>query len=134
LPDRATPRRAWRNHNLDAIAVRRDRLIAGRAIICAVRGQLNNRIVNLIEPRADLGRIVDGLIRQRLCHDPAARSIDRQMPLAPRPARLRARLRLQPLARSVDLQAGDVDQHVQRTMRHLCWLDHRQRHRPAADR
>jgi hypothetical protein len=71
------------------------------------------------EQRADLGRIVDVLIRQRLCPDPAARSIDRQEQLAPRPARLRAMLRLQPLARSVDLQAGTVDQHVQRTMRAL---------------
>jgi hypothetical protein len=107
--------------------------LCGYIQLCTVRGHLNNRIVYLIEQRADLGRI-DVLIRQRLCHDPAARSVDRQMQLAPRPARLRTMLRLQPLAGSVDLQAGTVDQRVQRTMRHLCWLDHRQRHRPAADR
>jgi hypothetical protein len=49
--------------SLDAIAVLRDRLIGGCAVIRAVRGHLNNRIVNLIEQRADLGRIVDVLIR-----------------------------------------------------------------------
>jgi hypothetical protein len=76
---------SW-NHNLDAIAVPRDRLIGGCAIIRTVRGHLNNRIVSLIEQRADLGRIVDVLIRQRLCHDHAAGSIDRQMQLAPGPA------------------------------------------------
>jgi hypothetical protein len=42
-------RRARRDHNLDAIAVLRDRLIGGWAIIRTVRGHLNNRIVNLIE-------------------------------------------------------------------------------------
>src|ERR1700761_8386552 len=87
-------RRAWWNHNLAAIAVWRGGLIGGCAIIRTVRGHLNNRIINLIEQRADLGRVVYVLIRQRLCHDQAAGSIDRQMPLAPRPARLRTMLRL----------------------------------------
>jgi hypothetical protein len=78
-------RRAWRNHNLDAIAVLRDRLIGGCAIIRTVRGHLSNRIVTLIEPRADLGRIVDVLIRQRLRHDHVAGRIHRQMQLASLP-------------------------------------------------
>jgi hypothetical protein len=55
-------RRAWQNRNLDPIAVLRDRLIGGWAIIRTVRGHLNNRIVNLIEQRADPGRIVGGMI------------------------------------------------------------------------
>ena len=55
--------------------------LCGYIQLCTVRGHLNNRIVYLIEQRADLGRI-DVLIRQRLCHDPAARSINRQMKLA----------------------------------------------------
>jgi hypothetical protein len=37
---------------------------------------LANRFVDLIEQRADLGRIVGVLIRQCLCHDHAAGSID----------------------------------------------------------
>jgi hypothetical protein len=47
-------------------------------------------IVNLIEPQADRGQVVDVLIRQRLCHDHAAGSIHREMQIAPRRARLRA--------------------------------------------
>jgi hypothetical protein len=49
-------------------------------------------------------------------------------------ARLRAMLRLQPLARPVDLQSSTVDQHVQRTVRRLRGQKHRQLHRPTADR
>ena len=127
-------RRAWRNHHLDAIAVLRDRLIGGCAIIRTVRCYPVNWVVNLIEQRPDLGRIVRVLIGQRLRHDRAADGVNRQMQLAPRPARFRTMFGLQSLARSVDLQPGAVDRDVQRTMRHLCWLDHRQRHRPAADR
>ena len=47
-------------------------------------------IVNLIEPRADLGRIVDVLVRQRLCNDHAAGSMHREMQFVPCRARLRA--------------------------------------------
>jgi hypothetical protein len=65
-------------------------LVRGRTIISAVRRHLANRIVNLIEQQADLGRIVRVLIGQRLRHDHAAGCINRQMQLAPRPARLRA--------------------------------------------
>jgi hypothetical protein len=43
-------RRAWRNHHFDLIVVCGDRLVGGRA----VGRHLNNRIVNLIEERADL--------------------------------------------------------------------------------
>jgi len=127
-------RRARRDHHFDLIAVRGDRLVGGRAIIRAIGRHLDNGIVNLIEQRAYLGRIIRILIRQPLRHDHAAGGIDRQMQLAPCPARLRAMFRLQPLTRPVDLQAGAVDQYMQRAKRHLCWLDHRQRHRPTADR
>ena len=48
--------------------------------------------------------------------------------------RLRVVLRLQPLARPVDLQAGIVDQYMRRPVRHRGRLDHRQRHCPATDR
>jgi len=47
-------RRARRDHHRDVIAVRRDRLVGGYTIIGAVRCQLGNRIVKLIEQRADL--------------------------------------------------------------------------------
>jgi hypothetical protein len=53
----------------------------------------------LIKRRGDLGSIVGVLIRQGLRHDHSTVSIDRQMQFAPFPARLRAMLRLQPLAR-----------------------------------
>ena len=43
----------------------RDRLVSGRTIISAVRCHLANRIVNLIEQRADLGRIV-GVVQRRV--------------------------------------------------------------------
>jgi hypothetical protein len=66
--------------------VRRNRLVGGRAIICAVRCHLGNRVVNLIKQRADLGWVVDVLIGQRLRHDHAAGGIHRQMQLALPPA------------------------------------------------
>jgi hypothetical protein len=52
-----------------------------------------------LRERADLGRIVGILIGRHLRHDHAAGSIDRQMQLAPFPARLGAMPRLQPLTR-----------------------------------
>jgi hypothetical protein len=106
------------DHHLDLIVVRCDCLVPGRTIISAIRCHLADRIVDLIEERADLGRIIRILIRQRLCHDHAVRRVHRQMQLAPRPARLRTMLRLKPLTRPIDLQTCAVDQYVQRTMRH----------------
>jgi len=50
-------RRAGRDHHLDLIAVCGDRLVDGRAIIRAIRRHPANRVVDLIEQRADLGRI-----------------------------------------------------------------------------
>ena len=81
----------------------RDCLVGGRTIIGTISRHLANRIVNLIQQRRYLGRIVGILIRQRLRHNHAAGGINRQMQLAPLTARLRTMLRLQPLARSVDL-------------------------------
>ena len=112
--------RARRDHHLDAIAVRRDCLVGGGAVIRAAGCRPGYRTVNLIKQRGDLGWIVGILIRQGLRHDHAAGGINRQMQLAPFPARLRAILRLQPLARPVDLQSSPVDHHVQRAVRHLC--------------
>jgi hypothetical protein len=43
-------------------------------------------------------------------------------------------LRLQPLACPVDLQSSNVDQNVQRAVRHLRRLDPRQLDRATADR
>jgi hypothetical protein len=111
-------RRARRDHHLDLIAVRGDCLVGGHAIIRTIGRHLDNRMVNLIEQRADLGRIIRILIRQRVRHDHAVRRVHRQMQLAPFPARLHAVLCLQPLTGSVDLQSGAVDQYVQRPMRH----------------
>jgi hypothetical protein len=85
-------------------------LAGGRTIIRTVRCYPLNWVVNLIEQRPDLGRIVRVLIGQRLRHERAAGGVNRQMQLAPRPAPFRTMLGLQPLARSVDLQPG-VDQH-----------------------
>ncbi len=51
-------RRARRDHHLDRIAVRRDCLVRGLTIIRTIGRYLANRFVNLIEQRADLGRIV----------------------------------------------------------------------------
>jgi len=70
-------RRAGRDHHLDLIAVRGDRLVGGRAIIRAIGGHLHNWIVDLIEQRADLGRIILILIRQCLRHDHAVSRIHR---------------------------------------------------------
>jgi hypothetical protein len=56
-------RRARRDHHLNALAVRGDRLVGGRAIICTIRRYLNNRIVDLIKQRTDLGWIIRILIR-----------------------------------------------------------------------
>src|SRR3954462_1234731 len=127
-------RRARWDYHLNAIAVRRNRLVSGVTVIRTIGLYLGNRAVNLIEERPYLGWIVGVLIRQCLRHDHAAGRVDRQMQLAPLPARLRAMFRLQPLARSVDLQASAVDQHVQWPMRHRGRLDHRQRHRATAER
>ena len=55
-------------------------------------------------------------MRESLRHNHAIGGIDRQMLFAPFPARFRAMLRLQPLVRSVDPQAGTVDRHVQLTL------------------
>ena len=79
-------RRTRRDHHLDAIAVRGDRLRCGIAIIHAVRCHAANGIVNLIKQRADLGRVIRILVGQRLRHNHAGRRIHRQMQLAPRPA------------------------------------------------
>jgi hypothetical protein len=92
-------RRARWNHHIDVIAVRRDRLLSGVTIIRAIGRHSGNPVFNLIQQRRHLGWIVGVLIRQGLRHDHAAGSIDRQMQFAPFPARLRAMLRLQPLAR-----------------------------------
>ena len=127
-------RRAWRDYHFDTIAVRRDRLVSGRAILRAIGRHTGNPAVDLIEQRRDLGRIVGVLIRQCFRHDPAGGGIDRQMQLSSFPARLCTIFRVQPLTRPVDLQPGAVDQYVQRTVRHRRRLDHRQRHRPTADR
>jgi len=51
-------RRAGRDHHLDLIAVRGDRLVGGRAIIRAIGRHLYNQIVDLIGQWADLGRII----------------------------------------------------------------------------
>ena len=104
--------RAWWYHYLDAIAMRCDRLVGGRAVIHAVGRHPDDRTVDLIRQRGDLRWIVGVLIRQGLRHDHAARGIDRQMQFALFPARLRAMFRLQPLARPVDLQTAAVDQQV----------------------
>jgi hypothetical protein len=119
-------RRPWWYHHLDVIVVCRDRLVGGSAIIRAIGCRPTNPVINLTEQRRHLGRIVGILIPQGLRHDHPAGSVDRQMQLAPRPARLRAMFRLQPLARSVDLQPGAIDQHVHRAARHRGRLDHRQ--------
>ena len=107
-------RRARWNLHLGAIAVRRDRLVSGVTIIRAIRRHSGNPVFNPIRQRRHLGWIVGVLIRQSLRHDHAAGSIDRQMQFTPFPARLRAMLRLQPLARPVDLQSSTIDQNVQR--------------------
>ncbi|MDD2878657.1 MAG: hypothetical protein PHT60_16020 [Acidiphilium sp.] len=73
----------WWYHNLDVIAVLRDCLVGRCAIISTVRSHPTNRTFYLIEQRADLGRIVDVLIRQRLRHDHAAGSVDCQMQISP---------------------------------------------------
>src|ERR1700721_2735616 len=99
-------RRARWDHHLDAIAMLRDRLVGGRTIIGTISRHLANRIVNLIQQRRYLRRIVRILIRQRLRHNHAAGGINRQMQLSPFPARLRTMLRLQPLTRSVTWQPG----------------------------
>jgi hypothetical protein len=67
-------RRARWDHDLDAISIRCYPL---------------NWVVNLIEQRPDLGRIIRVLIGQRLRHDRAAGGVNRQMQLAPRLARFR---------------------------------------------
>ena len=107
-------RRARWNLHIDVIAVRRDRLVSGVTIIRAIRRHSGNPVFNLIQQRHHLGWIVGVLIRQGLRHDHAASSIDRQVQFTPFPARLRAMLRLQPLARPVDLQSSTIDQNVQR--------------------
>src|SRR3954465_5078365 len=127
-------RRARWDYHLNAIAVRRNRLVSGVTVIRTIGHYLGNRAVNLIEERPYLGWIVGVLIRQCLRHDHAAGRVDRQMQLAPLPARLRAMFRLQPLARPIDLQASAVDQHMQWTLRHWHRLDHQQRHRATAER
>src|ERR1700727_2918515 len=73
-------RRARWDHHLDAVAVQRDRLVGGRAVIRAIGRHLDNRIVNLIEQRADLGRIVSILIRQCLRHNHAVRGVVQNSP------------------------------------------------------
>jgi hypothetical protein len=56
------------------------------------------------------------------------------MQFVPCPAQLRAMFRLQPLARSLNQQAGSVDQHMQRTVWHGRRPDHRPLYRPTIDR
>ena len=67
-------------------------------------------------------------LKARTAHVEAAwraLALRRAAQFAPRPARLRAMLSLQPLTRSKDLQASAVDQHVQRTGRHCGCLEYR---------
>ena len=109
---------AWWDHHLNAIAMLRDRLVGGRTIISTISRHLVNRIVNLIQQRCYLRRIVRILIRQRLRYNHAAGDINRQMQPSPFLTRLRTMLRLQPQTRSVDLQTSAVAQYVQRSMRH----------------
>lgn len=56
-------RRAWWDHHLDAIAVRSNGPVARPAIIRAVRRHSDDRRVNLIEQRANLGRVIGVLVR-----------------------------------------------------------------------
>ena len=61
--------RAGRDHHVDTIAMGSNRLVSGVTIIRTIGRHPANRTVNLIEQRADLGRIVDVLIGQRLRYD-----------------------------------------------------------------
>ena len=96
--------RAWWYHNFDIIAVRRDRRVGGGAIIRAVCRYPTDPVVNLIQQRRHLRRIVGVLISKGAGNYHAIAGIDRQMAFAPFPTRLHAVFRLQPLTRSVDLQ------------------------------
>ncbi len=69
-------RRARRNHNVDVIAaVRRDRLVSGVTIIRAICRHSGDPVVNLIQQRRYLRRIVRVLIRKHLRHHHAAACI-----------------------------------------------------------
>src|ERR1700676_2795742 len=103
-------RRAWRNHDLNIIAVCCDHAVGGSAVIRAVSRYPGDRDIDLIQQWRNLRLIVIVLIRQCLSDYHAIFGIDRQMKLAPCPARLRAVFGLQPLAGPVNLQARAIDQ------------------------
>ena len=102
--------RAWWDHDFNIIAVRCDRGVGGCAVIRAVSRDPCDRDVDLIQQWRHLRWIVIVLIRQCLSDYHAILGIDRQMKLAPFPARLRAVFGLQPLAGPVNFQARAVDQ------------------------
>jgi hypothetical protein len=74
-------RRPRRDHHVDAVAVRCDRLVSGGAVICAVGRHPDNPVVKLIDQRCHLRRIVSVLIRQGLRYKYAAGGIDCKMQL-----------------------------------------------------
>jgi hypothetical protein len=94
------PRWGWTpsavGHDLDAIAILRDRLVGGGTIIGTISRYLANPIVNLIQQRRYVRRIVPILIRQRLRHNHAACGINPQIQLSPFPVRLGSMPGLQP--------------------------------------
>ena len=86
--------------------------VGGRAIVGTIGGDFFYFFFDLRQQWPHLGRVVSILVGEDLRDYRATGGIDRQMQLAPRPARLRAMFCFQPLAGTEDFKAGTVDQHI----------------------
>ena len=84
--------RARWDHDLNILAVRRDGVVGGSAIISTVSCYPRDPVFNLIQQRRHPRGIIGVLIREGLRDYHATASIDRQMEFAPFATGLRARV------------------------------------------
>ena len=117
-------RRARRHDNRSLRRVLGHIIVNPILVVGAVGNDGGERLVDLVEQRAEFGGIVDLLAGQGRGDDRAGLRIDAQVQLPPGAAALGAMLLDQPFARPAQLHAGAVDQQVHRSARRL--RSHRQ--------
>ena len=91
----------------------RDAVVDAILIVPTVAGERGQRARHLVEQGAGLGAVVHLAAGQRRGHDPARVGVHAEMELSPRPARARAVLLGQPLARATQLEPRAVHEKMQ---------------------
>src|SRR5665811_1125204 len=90
----------------------RNGFVGWLAVIGAIGRDLTYFVFDLIEQWFHLGRVINVLLCQYRGHYQPSAGVHRQMKFPPTAPRLLAMFFLQPVARTVDLHPGAVDQDV----------------------